>query len=141
MSSSVATREVRAGEASVSLVASTLAVSLMWLLAMSRGAVGISRADDWSYLLTQFDFRTSGDFILNNWAVTMLIGQTIAAWPVTWLAGESIAWHQLLVAIFGVIGIWLTYLLLRRYLSRGWSTLSVMTLALGPLFAPVPSPL
>lgn len=120
----------------VSLLVSSVAVGLMWLLALSRGAVGISRADDWSYLLTQFDFGRSGDFILNNWAVTMLIGQTVTAWPVTLLAGESIAWHQALVAVFAAIGLWLTYLLLRRYLSRGWSALAVMTLGLGPLFAP-----
>ena len=129
-------RVVHPGEVLVSLGAASIAVGLMWLLASSRGAVGIARADDWSYLLTQFDFGRNGDFILNNWAVTMLIGQTVAAWPVTLLAGESIAWHQAFVAVFAVIALWLTYLLLRRYLSRGWSALSVMTLGLGPLFAP-----
>ena len=129
-------RVVHPGEVLVSLGAASIAVGLMWLLASSRGAVGIARADDWSYLLTQFEFGRSGDFILNNWAVTMLIGQTVAAWPVTWLAGESIAWHQAFVAVFAAIGLWLTYLFLRRYLSRGWSALSVTTLGLGPLFAP-----
>ena len=136
MSSRKPAWRILTGEALASFLVSSVVVGLMSLLALSRGAVGISRADDWSYLLTQFDFGRSGDFILNNWAVTMLIGQTVAAWPVTWLAGESIAWHQAFVAVFAVIGLWLTYLLLRRYLSRGWSALSVMTLALGPLFAP-----
>lgn len=136
MSDSAPTRGIHAREALVSLLLSSVAVGLIWLLALSRRAVGISRADDWSYLLTQFDFGRSGDFILNNWAVTMLIGQTVASWPLTLLVGESIAWHQSFVAAFAVVGLWLCYLLLRRYLSRGWSALSVMTLAVGPLFAP-----
>ena len=119
-----------------SLVGSLIVVGLMWVLACLRGAVGISRADDWSYLLTQFEFGRTGEFVLNNWGVTMLIGQTLAAWPVTRLAGDSIAWHQAFVAVFGVVGLWLAYLLVRRYLSRSWSVLSIATLAIGPLFAP-----
>ncbi len=129
-------RTVGTTERVAALFVSTLLVGVMWVLAWSKGAVGISRADDWSYLLTQFEFGQSGEFLLNNWAVTMLIGQTIAAWPVTAVMGANIFWHQVFVATFAVAGLWITYLLLRRYLAPRWSTLSVGTLALGPLFAP-----
>jgi len=135
-SSMVPLRRVGVREALGSLATAGLVVLGMWFLALSRGAVGISRADDWSYLLTQFDLGRTGDFILNNWAVTMLIGQSVTAWPVTQIAGDSIAWHQAFVALFAVIGLWLAYILIRRYLSRPWATLSLATLAVGPLFAP-----
>lgn len=113
----------------------SIAVLLMWSLASYRGAVGIARADDWSYLLTQFEFGRSGEFVLNNWAVTMLVGQTLAAAPVTVLTGASIVWHQAFVSAFAIVGLWLSYLLVRRYLPMPWAILSIATLALGPLFA------
>lgn len=108
----------------------------MWALTAAGGAVGIPRSDDWSYLLTQFDFAGTGDFILNNWAVTMLVGQTIIAAPVVALAGESIAPLQLLVAIFSVLALVMTYVVIRRALGVGWSAFCVAILAVSPIFGP-----
>ena len=108
----------------------------MWALTTAGGAVGIPRSDDWSYLLTQFDFAGTGDFILNNWAVTMLVGQTIVAAPVVALAGESIAALQLLVAVLSVLALVMTYVVIRRALGSGWSAFCVAILAVSPIFGP-----
>lgn len=117
------------------LAVSVAVVAFYWALTAWRGVVGISRADDWSYLLTQFHFGGTGEFTLNNWAVTMLVGQSLTALPVTWLWGDSVVAHQAFVAIFAVAGLVLAYVLIRRYLSMAWTLLAVGTLALGPIYA------
>lgn len=117
------------------LATSAAVVTCYWVLTAWRGALGISRADDWSYLLTQFHFGGTGEFSLNNWAVTMLIGQSVTALPVTWLWGDSVVAHQAFVAIFAVAGLVLAYALIRRYLSMAWTLLAVGTLAMGPIYA------
>lgn len=117
------------------LVASVALVAFYWALTAWRGAVGISRADDWSYLLTQFHFGETGEFAMNNWAVTMLIGQSVSALPVTWIWGDSVAAHQAFVAVFAVLGLVLAYVFIRRYLSTAWTVLAAGSLALGPIYA------
>ena len=118
------------------LVVSAAWIGFVWAITSAGGAVGIPRSDDWSYLLTQFDFAKTGDFILNNWAVTMLVGQTMVAAPTVALIGESITALQLLVATFSVLALVMTYVVIRRALGVGWSALCVAILAVSPIFGP-----
>ncbi len=111
-------------------------VALLWIVTNQGGAVGIARSDDWSYLLTQFDFARTGTFVMNNWAVTMLIGQTIAAAPVVAIFGESIVALQAFVAVCAVLALVMTYVVLRCALPSVWSLLSVALLAMSPIFGP-----
>ena len=131
---SPATRNSR--EVVSAFLASAAWVGLVWAVTSAGGAVGIPRADDWSYLLTQFDFAETGDFILNNWAVTMLVGQTMVAAPVVALTGQSISALQLLVATFSVLALVMTFMVIRRALGVGWSAFCVAILAVSPIFGP-----
>lgn len=131
----VARTALRRPELLLVLAACVAVVAFYWALTAWRGAVGISRADDWSYLLTQFHFGETGEFAMNNWAVTMLIGQSVSALPVTWIWGDSVVAHQAFVATFAVLGLVLAYAFIRRYLSTAWTVLAVGSLALGPIYA------
>ena len=108
----------------------------LWLLTATGGAVGIARADDWSYLLTQFEFAESGRFVMNNWAVTMLIGQTLLAAPITAIFGLSIAALQGMVGVLSASALAATYAVIRQVLPIGWSVFAVSTLVFSPVFGP-----
>ena len=123
-------------EAVAAAVVAGLVVVVLWILTENAGAVGIARSDDWSYLLTQFEFGRSGDFLMNNWAVTMLIGQTLLAAPVVAIFGESIAALQTFVAVLSFLALVATYAFLRSALSRGWSWFALLVLATSPVFGP-----
>lgn len=115
---------------------SSLLVASIWVVTLGAGAIGIARSDDWSYLLTQFEFEESGQFMMNNWAVTMLIGQTLAAAPVVEWFGLSIAALQGFVVVLSVGALTVTYVLLRRALPVGWAAFAMVTLAVSPIFGP-----
>ncbi len=109
---------------------------VMWLMALQAGSVGVARSDDWSYLLTQFDFAESGAFVLNNWAVTMLIGQTIAASPIVFFFGQSIAALQAFVAVLSFLALVAAYLVIRTAASTRLALFAVGILAVSPVFGP-----
>ena len=111
-------------------------ILLSWLITLQAGAVGIARSDDWSYLLTQFDFAESDSFVLNNWAVTMLIGQTIAAAPVVAIFGQSIAALQGFVAVLSFLALVAAYLAIRTAASSRLALFAVGILAVSPVFGP-----
>ena len=118
------------------MVTAIAAVGFLWVVSDAGGAVGIARADDWSYLLTQFEFSESGRFVMNNWAVTMLIGQTLLAAPIVVVFGSSIAALQAFVAVLSAAALVATYAVVRQALPIGWSAFAVMTLAVSPVFGP-----
>ena len=120
----------------VAILAGSLVVGSVWSVASMAGAVGIARSDDWSYLLTQFEFADSGQFVMNNWAVTMLIGQTLVAAPVVAVFGPNIGVLQGLVAVMSAGALVVTYGLVRKALPIGWAAFAVTTLAVSPIFGP-----
>ena len=126
----------RPGELLLSAVLCTALVVISVIISAAAGAVGIARSDDWSYLLTQFEFAESGQFVLNNWAVTMLIGQTLMAAPVVMVFGSNIAVLQGFVAALSLGALMTTYWVIRRVLPMGWSWFVVITLAVSPIFGP-----
>jgi 4-amino-4-deoxy-L-arabinose transferase-like glycosyltransferase len=99
-----------------------------------RGALGIARNDDWSYLRTAFVFGQTGHFVLDGWAGGMLVGQVVIAAPVVAVAGRSITGLQLLTAAEATVSLVVWYALLRRLLPPRLSALSTATLALAPVF-------
>jgi len=129
-------RPVGGLELLVTTVTAIAVVAAIWAMSEVGGAVGITRADDWSYLLTQFEFRESGRFVMNNWAVTMLIGQTLLAAPIVVFFGTSIAALQAFVAVLSAAALVATYLVVRQVLSTGWSAFAVVTLTVSPVFGP-----
>ena len=124
------------GEIVAAFVAAFVAIGTLWFISDIGGAVGVARADDWSYLLTQFEFAETGQFVMNNWAVTMLIGQTLIAAPIVAISGPSIAAMQMLVAALSVAALVATYTVVRQVLTRAWSAFAVITLAFSPVFGP-----
>lgn len=121
----------------VASLAAVLLVGTIWLITAHAGAVGIPRSDDWSYLLTQFDFARTGKFTLRNWAVMMLIGQTLAAWPLGRLFGvQNILVLQAAIAATGVVSIVIIYWLCRQVVRRRYAFISTAALALSPVFGP-----
>ena len=123
-------------ERGLSWLAAAVVVAIIWVVTARAGAVGIARADDWAYLFSQFHLARTGEFALNNWAVTMLIGQTLVALPIVAVFGESIVALQAFVALTGFVALPLVYALLRRFLPTWPSAVAVATLALGPIFGP-----
>ena len=118
------------------IAGSALWVVIVWWMSSAAGAVGIARADDWSYLLTQFDFADTGKIVLNNWAVTFLLGQTVLAAPLVLLFGAQIWILQLFIAVLSACALIATYAVVRRYLTRLQSFLAVALLAVSPIFGP-----
>jgi len=123
-------------EVTAALGLSIVLIGSLWVLTAASGSVGIARADDWSYLLTQFEFAESGRFVMNNWAVTMLIGQTLIAAPIVAFFGPSVTALQVLVAGLSAAALVVTYVVVRQALPAGWSALAVASLAFSPVFGP-----
>lgn len=130
------TPPIGARERLLVVFASVAWVAFLWVLMGAGGALGIARSDDWSYLLTQFDFARTGEFVMNNWAVTMLVGQTILAAPVVAMFGESIVALQAFVAVFAVLALVMTYVIIRLVLAPIWTFFAVALLAVSPIFGP-----
>ena len=127
---------VGTAEIFLSILAAIAVVVVIWAISGAGGAVGIARADDWSYLLTQFEFHESGRFVMNNWAVTMLIGQTLLAAPVVVAFGTSIVALQAFVATLSAAALVVTYVVVRQILPIRWSIFSLATLVVSPVFGP-----
>ncbi|MDP9225875.1 MAG: glycosyltransferase family 39 protein [Actinomycetota bacterium] len=117
------------------LVAAAVVVTVFIIDAAWRGALGIPRNDDWSYLRTAFVFGQTGNFVLDGWAAAMLIGQVVIAAPVVGVAGRSIIGLQFLTAAEAAVSLVVWYALLRRLLPPRLAALSTAALALAPVFA------
>lgn len=117
------------------LVASVVFVAALVLDAKWRGALGIARNDDWSYLRTAFDFGTHGDFRLNGWSVALLFGQVVLAAPLVIAFGRSIVALQLMVAAMGALAVWIWFIVLRRAFDVRVAAIACTTLAISPVFA------
>lgn len=116
------------------LIVALLIVGVFLADAWRHGALDVPRDDDWSYLKTAFNFHETGVVDLNGWAYTTLIGQVLLAWPLIEVFGQSIVVLQFMVAAFSVLGIVLTYALLRQIASIGVSAVALTTLVLGPIY-------
>ena len=117
-------------------VASALVAALV-IDAYVRGALGVARNDDWSYLRTTFDLVETHHFELNGWAATNLVGQVVLALPIAALAKHSIVALQLFTAALGALSLWTWYLVLRRLLPPMQAVTACSGLALGPIFGNV----
>ena len=105
-------------------------LTLAWFLfADHYQALGIARNDDWSYLQNAFRFADTGIFAVGGWVQMMLIGQLLLAMPVIAIAGNSVAALQILVGVLGAVTLVCSYLVLRNFLNRRWSTFSTLALA------------
>jgi Dolichyl-phosphate-mannose-protein mannosyltransferase len=128
--------EFRAGrrERATALAIALAFIGVLLADAAARGAIGIARNDDWSYLRTTFDLVDTHHFHLNGWATTNLIGQVLLAWPVAAIAHHSVVALQLLTAVMGALALWIWYLVLRRVLPAAHAGIACAALAAGPIF-------
>lgn len=114
------------------------AVAVLHLgIAASRGALGASRNDDWTYLRILSDFESTGRFLPDPYTRTMLVGQIWLSRPVVEVVGVSISALQVLVTVVGAVGLVAAAAVLRRFLAPGWAFFSVGILALGPIYGSI----
>ena len=107
--------------------------SLIVIIASFNGALGVPRNDDAFYIQTAFEFARTGRFVPVS-SANMLIGQTILAYPLVSVFGESIAALQIVNLLFAAVGICALYLAMRIFLNRLCSVVSIIPLALGPIY-------
>jgi hypothetical protein len=123
----------------VGAVAAVAAAGLVLPLAVARayGALGIVRNDDWSYLLTLFNWVDHGRLDFNNWVSMTLLTQLVLAAPIA-AFGHKIAWIQLETALLGFAGLcmvmWFAFSVTRRLWK---ATFVALLVAAGPLWGPL----
>jgi hypothetical protein len=120
-----------AGFAALSAVALTAAFTV---IAAVHGALGAARNDDWAYYRITYRLAAGGGFHLDGWTQTMLIGQSVLAWPIVKIFGPNIAPLQIEVAVLGAAGLWATWMVIRSFLPRWGAGLAVACFALGPIY-------
>lgn len=99
------------------------------------GALEIPRSDDWSYLLTLFQWADSGTLDFNGWVTMTLVGQVMLATPVVWLAGDSISAVHVLSAVVSFGGLVATYWLGRLVLRPTAAAVVALVMAVVPFWA------
>lgn len=115
-----------------------VAVTAIYLLvAYNHGALGAARNDDWVYYRALAKFHQNGFFRPDPFTDTMLIGQLVAFRPLFALVGNNLAAFQIAVAAIGAVGLVAAYALLRRFLTVAQAAMSIVVLALGPIFGAV----
>jgi hypothetical protein len=112
---------------------SAFVAGYLWI-AGTHGALGASRNDDWSYLRVAFDFWRTGHVTLTGFVQMSFIGQTALAGAIFAVAGPGIASAQIGVAVIGGASVFASFLLLRSFLTFGWSVVACVVLLSGPLF-------
>jgi hypothetical protein len=102
------------------------------------GAFGIVRNDDWSYLLTLFNWVDNGHLDFNSWVSMTLLAQLAFAAPIVAVFGRNIGYVQLETLVLGFAGLcaveWLTFSVTRRLWK---ATFVAVVVACGPLWGPL----
>ena len=107
-------------------------------VASRAGALDIPRSDDWSYLLTLFRWVDHGRLGFNNWVSMTLIGQLVLTVPIVAIFGRSIQAVHIFSALLGAVGLGALVVIGTMILpARRGAVLVAITIALGPLWAPL----
>lgn len=106
----------------------------MVLAAAARGALGVSRNDDWVYYRVAFASAQHGVFAPDPYTRTMLLGLDRLAQPVIWLFGPSITALQVTVAAVAALGMVAAFRHLCLFLGAPWALLAVSVAMVSPLF-------
>ena len=109
-------------------------VGCYWLLALSRGAIGALRNDDWVYARALYRLVDNGVFA-PEFSMASLLGQLVLAAPVAAVFGHSVVALQALTALVSAWGLMAGYLLVRGFLPRVVAVVVVGALAVGPLYS------
>ena len=108
------------------------------VVASHAGALNIPRSDDWSYLLTLFRWVDHGRLGFNNWVSMTLIGQLVLTVPIVVIFGRSIEAVHIFSALLGAVGLGAVVIVGTMILpARRGAVLVAITIALGPLWAPL----
>ena len=121
-------------EGVVAGVAAVAIVACYWLLALSRGAIGALRNDDWVYARALYRLVDTGVFA-PEFSMASLLGQLVLAAPVAAVFGHSMVALQALTALVSAWGLLASYLLVRTFLQRLVAIVVVGALAVGPLYS------
>jgi hypothetical protein len=115
-------------------VVATAIVVGYWLAALSRGAIGALRNDDWVYARALYRLIDNGVFA-PEFSMASLLGQLVLAAPVAAVFGHSVVALQALTAMVSAWGLVASYLLVRSFLPRVVAIVVVGALAAGPLYS------
>src|SRR6476619_7498873 len=101
-------------------------------------ALGIPRSDDWSYLVTEFRWISTGRLSFNHWVSMSLVGQLVLGLPIATLLRRDIGALQVLTAGLGFVGLVAVWIGARRIgISPARAGLLALTIAVGPLWGPL----
>ncbi|MEO6468255.1 MAG: hypothetical protein ABIP21_04080 [Acidimicrobiia bacterium] len=126
--------------AAVGTIVGLLVVGALIPLAVASraGALDIPRSDDWSYLLTLFRWVDHGRLGFNNWVSMTLVGQLVLTVPIVAIFGRSIEAVHIFSALLGAVGLGALVVIGTMILpARRGAVLVAITIALGPLWAPL----
>ncbi len=108
-------------------------------IAAHYGALEVPRSDDWSYLLTLFNWVDRGKLDFNGWVSMTLLGQLAIAAPLVAVVGRSIAAVHMLSAFVSFLGlvavVWMARLMVRPALAL----LIALSVAVCPIWGPMAS--
>lgn len=102
-----------------------------------RGSLWVPRNDDWVYLHMAQWFHSTGTFVVESGSLTNAIGLVLLTQPVISLFGDSVVTLQIFVTVLGAVGLFVLWLILRRFLNRGFAVIACLPLVLSPLWLPL----
>jgi hypothetical protein len=115
-----------------------VAVGLPLLTASHYGAFGIVRNDDWSYLLTLFNWVDTGHLDFNSWVSMTLLAQLALAAPIVIAFGRNVALIQVETVMIGLAGLYVVEWMAFAVTRRLWkATFVAILVAAGPLWGPL----
>jgi len=109
-------------------------IGLPLVSAITTGAISIPHNDDWAFFRILFHLTETGELQLVGWNEMTFVGQLLWAYPVA-LLFESIAAVTSVNALIAGLGLWLTYVLGRRFVTNRWALLIAFTVGIYPGFA------
>ena len=112
-----------------------LAVGVPVAGAMASGAFDIPRVDDWAYAHAAVDLERTLHVHLVGWGEMMLVGHLLWGVPFAALFGGSISVMHWAGATAAALGLLITYLLARQFLSQGRALLVTAVIGALPAFA------
>jgi len=111
-----------------------VAVGVPAVLGIASGSLDIPHNDDFDYRQIALNLWSTGRLEMRGWGVMSLIGQILFIQPFLWLSGGAPWAFAAATASLTIAGLVGAFLLLRRVLGTGATTLAVLAAVLVPGF-------
>ena len=109
-------------------------VVIPFAIAVVSGSLEIPHNDDFSYRRVAVGLYETGRVELTGWAAMSLVGHVISSQPFLLLSGGSPWSLSVMTALFAVVGLVASYVLVRPTLPAGRAVLAVLTVIVFPGF-------